>query len=425
MLRYCSAPPSVPNELTESSQDGQSLPAAQRASCANGLPRLPQLDALRGVAALVVVMHHAILSLRPDDPLHAWVTHIPSFNVLILGRPAVQLFYVLSGFVLTLSLLASSEGWLRFALRRCFRLLPAYWVSLGIAGLLFALTPVHLADQMSDWFYNQWTPAMGGVDVLKHATMQAGPDGFPLNHVAWSLVHELRLSLILPLAILTFRGVGALIWIGIAVACRVFSSVVADQFPADFPPGIYGFLFDANELDRSVVVTGQFLVCFVTGVFLALRYAGGIDRTAGRVWIKVTAIVIGVCALSQSNETGMTLGAGALVYAVVQSQRIAFALSLRPLVWLGRVSYSLYLVHLPLMLTCGFVLTSIVSPRVALTIAIAVSFMLAEIMYRFVEAPGLKFGRAIIELLPRSGKAAIGGALSIAGSKKQLRDQRL
>src|SRR6476469_1055730 len=100
--------------------------------------RMPGLDGLRGLAALAVVC------------LHVWIyteAHSPDNNVLVdavVGefRVAVGLFFVLSGFLLALPWIAASHGERpkpalgRFALRRTARIVPAYWLALGLTFLL-------------------------------------------------------------------------------------------------------------------------------------------------------------------------------------------------------------------------------------------------------------------------------------------------
>src|SRR4051794_7176791 len=104
--------------------------------------RLTGLDGVRGLAALLVVVHHVFLRAFPGYPVYrapfwaAW---------FIYGRFAVVVFIVLSGFSLALS--PARHGWrldggLRFARRRAWRILPPYWAALAFSlALAWLIVP--------------------------------------------------------------------------------------------------------------------------------------------------------------------------------------------------------------------------------------------------------------------------------------------
>jgi peptidoglycan/LPS O-acetylase OafA/YrhL len=102
--------------------------------------RLRSLDALRGIAALVVVFHHALMVFPQEatapnglsdlrnwlDPL-AWLRWSPS-RVILAGRPAVILFFILSGLVLTLPFLGPSPmGYWRLSASASFACILRWW----------------------------------------------------------------------------------------------------------------------------------------------------------------------------------------------------------------------------------------------------------------------------------------------------------
>lgn len=97
--------------------------------------RLEHLDALRGVAAIVVVFQHAIetsLRILGDAGLLGQVLHMLTFEAFNLGKFGVVVFFAISGFVIPFSF-KGDRPVLRFAISRGFRLYPTYWLSLAIA----------------------------------------------------------------------------------------------------------------------------------------------------------------------------------------------------------------------------------------------------------------------------------------------------
>lgn len=119
---------------------------------------LPVLDGIRGVAILMVMVHHLAI-LTPHTPLEAWFIRVAQ-----LGAHGVDLFFVLSGFLITGILLDSrgSPGYFRrFYIRRALRIFPIYYAVLLI---VFVVTPI---------FHGLRDPALGGLEILKLKAPQA------------------------------------------------------------------------------------------------------------------------------------------------------------------------------------------------------------------------------------------------------------
>lgn len=357
------------------------------------MKRLSHLDAVRGLAALVVMTHHAWLSL-PATPMRPHGTAIPFLDVLVLGRPAVVLFFVLSGYVLTLYLQASPFAPAAFAVRRLLRILLPYWATIALAYGLYLSAPRHAAPGLSSWLDEQWRTDLSPAGVGLHLLLLAGPRQFPLDHVAWSLVHELRLSLLMPFLVLLSRRAGVAATLGLSAATTLVAGAVIACRGDLFPVGVHGYVFDAAGLRPSLVLTARFTCAFALGSVAAtcsVRVAAFYERS--RV-LRPAALLLAVLLLSQSNEAAMTVGAVLLITAAASSTGIERALALPPCVWLGRVSYSLYLVHLPIMLACAAWIGGALAPAVTLLLAMALSLLAADIMFELVERPSILLSRA-------------------------------
>lgn len=192
--------------------------------------RFSALDGLRGIAALIVLVHHvelvspqlgALTSAGPDisgAPLFWLATYTP-FHALWAGTESVFLFFVLSGFVLTLPFLRMNRpSWLSYYPKRMVRLYIPVWASVALALLLAFLVPRVADPRFSAWI----NPHSGPVSVLNNASLLGTDD---LNSPLWSLTWEVLFSLLLPAYLvlaLKFRrfwilgACGLLVAIGIA-----------------------------------------------------------------------------------------------------------------------------------------------------------------------------------------------------------------
>ena len=122
-------------------------------------------------------------------------------------------------------------------------------------------------------------------------------------------------------------------------------------------------------------------------------------------WLGVLGLPVALVLCSQQDEGVMTIGAGLLIALVAASTWCARMLDRDALAWLGRTSYSLYLVHLPVMLACGRSLGG--SPKASLCLAIVLALVLADLMFRAVEAPSIRWSRAAGRLVARRANAPV------------------
>jgi peptidoglycan/LPS O-acetylase OafA/YrhL len=194
--------------------------------------RLPELDSLRGIAAFLVLAHHA-LHLVPAGSWPSTAAVGPSLveatplRVVGAGRPAVLFFFVLSGYVLTRALLAgaSPPGLVAFAVQRSVRILLPAAAAVGLSALLRALAfdAAAAVSAPGDHLYT-WLVAPTPLRLAAEAALLRND----LNVVLWSLAHEWRLTVLLPL-VLAFRN-RPLTLLGCAgIAAMVGSALGAEE----------------------------------------------------------------------------------------------------------------------------------------------------------------------------------------------------
>ncbi|WP_232323714.1 acyltransferase family protein [Catenuloplanes japonicus] len=152
--------------------------------------RLLALDGLRLLCALVVAGYHLGMAWSVDG-VHPTATHLPQEvnSVLIYGFLGVEVFFMISGFVICMS------GWDRtpraFLASRAGRLYPAFWACVLITAAVMTLFPLTEGIPLPH--------GLTGSDVAVNLTMLAEPLNVPyVDTVYWTLWYELRFYLLLP-----------------------------------------------------------------------------------------------------------------------------------------------------------------------------------------------------------------------------------
>ena len=174
---------------------------------ASTVKRLPALDGLRGVAALVVAIHHSLLAVpalaqpyyeerQPASLSLGAITHTP-LHLLWAGTEAVYVFFVLSGLVLTLPVAGNANyPWRTYYPRRLVRLYLPVFASVLFGVALALAVPRDSSDGLSQWLQNR--PAdVTPKGLVKDLTLVGGVSR--LVSPLWSLQWEVLFSLALPL----------------------------------------------------------------------------------------------------------------------------------------------------------------------------------------------------------------------------------
>lgn len=327
--------------------------------------RLRELDALRGIAALAVVIYHYTARFPEMFPA---VPHVGF--AFTWGHQSVLLFFAISGFVISFSLdrATSVSG---FAIKRFARLYPAYWGAMAITLLV-----EHVAG-----FRELQVPL---VAVVANLTMLQGFAYLPgVDGVYWTL--GLELSFYVCMVVLWLTGasrrleLALMAWL--AIACLAWA------WP-EMP----------SRLTMLLVL--QYIPFFGIGM-LAYRVWSG-HRSWKQQLPYFVAMLVGVLVQMQSDAAIFALMLVGLFAALVHG-KLRF-LAVRPLLWLGGISYALYLVHHNI----GFVILLQSSamrlpPAIAFWLALSVAVALAVLLRHFIEQPA---ERAIMRWWKNRGRRA-------------------
>ena len=318
------------------------------------------LTGLRGFAALWVLLFHvwgAAIPRRMTLDVAGWsLDFTPLFSI---GWAGVQIFFVLSGFLLSLPYLEWHAGrslrprTLPYLVRRCTRVLPAYYLQLAI---LLA----------GGWWLQQYWPIAGLGDLLGYLAMLILPEpwGVPaINRVWWTLPIEFSFYLVLPLlAVLLARP---WLWLLVALSACVMPLwrwyVIAD-LAVDQPPG--------SRVGLGYQLPGS-LDSFVIGMVAAWCYQAEAVRgwLVARRWrqesLAALGAMMGLVLMYWMHYTYraywtpapitflwtplFSLAAAAIVLAAACGSAVLGRLfANRMMLYLGTISYGIYLWHFPL-----------------------------------------------------------------------------
>jgi len=340
---------------------------------------IPAIEGLRGIAVLwVVIFHYVAVRTGPQfaDPLPAWVDASTIAKIIVRnGYLGVDLFFLITGFLLTLPWFKhAGEGRAvpsarDFYIRRARRIVPAYYVQLAI--LFFVCVPLLNPDL--------WRAARGfvlgnlGLHLLfLHYMTPYSAASLLINGALWTLQLEAQYYLLLPLIAIWF------VRTPYAAAVTFFAtSVIWRTLAAHDLQGLISFYDSIGARWNLSEATLRHFAGTQFPAYLA-HFALGI--LCGRAWLanrtatprgKLAAIFacIALCALlglyavfagyapwlGEQSWVVIPLTMATAIWATI-SRRPAWGqrlLSVFPLKFVGRISYSMYLYHLPVLYLFG------------------------------------------------------------------------
>jgi len=366
------------------------------------------LDQIRGIAIFLVLGFHAVVASYGMKQVISWkgwirdLSEMPFFlQPFSAGLLGVAIFFVVSGFCIHLSHEKSrKKGFQVFFVRRFFRIYPPYLLALCIFAFLFPLTRLHF-DSWAD--FSQLASHVFLINNLDKGLF------YGINGSFWSVIVEAQLYLIYPLLLLIVRRHGwekALWFTGILeISLRAGCAVVLPDWLSCSP---FYFWFS-----------------WALGAKLADDYLHGrpLLLTACPLWLwpavtcvayvfRPTSLFAFLCAALATTKWISHL----LSRPAVQPSRVP--VGSRFFQWLGVISYSIYLIHEPLLNAMIRCLTRApgdfsIPPLLFFLCTIGffgVIFFIAWLFHRFVELPSIAAGKRFLERrfptqsLPAPGK---------------------
>lgn len=362
------------------------------------MARESSLDSLRGIAALDVVLAHALGLASATLPLLSlWVRFTP-LRLFGQARSAVIFFFVLSGYVLALQILGQPLTYPRYLVRRFCRIYLPFAASILAAGVLIAVIGnrplLRYPGTMTDW-------QDGSVPtIVRHFMMTGLRADIQMNGVVWSLIHEMRVSLFMPLL------VAAMVRVPVRT-CVALVGMSGLAFAALTQLGEQQGLYDARTVWSSLLMTVYYVAPFAIGIFAAVKRDELLPWFAAHpllVWIVPLVGItflhfgIGIFAFDLINS----LAGAWVIIAVLANAHVKSALEHSWFVWFGKVSYSLYLIHLLVFLSLVNLFGDAIPTLPLVGLAIVVSLGAAEVMNRIVEKPADALGKRLTQNRPHA-----------------------
>jgi peptidoglycan/LPS O-acetylase OafA/YrhL len=361
------------------------------------LVRLEELDSLRGLAAMAVLLEHTLLVFQWPYSM-AW-SDWPVLSIVTDGDGAVALFFVLSGFVLSRTYFGTGDatvsvgGVLAFYVRRVARIWVP-WAAVFAVSYLIQVSWFQLqttAPPVSQWMHTFWLKTLSLEDVIRQALFMLHDPGLQLLPQDWSLGVELKASAAMP-----------------------FFVLLALYKPWGLP--LLGAAF------LVLLPKGHYYASFVVGVMLARHFETIVNVSAGLRpmqrwgWIGGAFLLYQCRALATPDPqtdvltekwvwTLTSIGAAGLIVLAHTSGFVRRWLTTRPCLFIGRISFSIYLVQmivlvwmLPLFMTVlnqlgvsGFVATF----AWTFVASIGLTLILAWALFYWVEVPCMSGGRRV------------------------------
>ncbi len=329
----------------------------------------PEIDGLRALAVLAVVFFHSQLK-------------FPG------GYVGVDIFFVISGYLIT-AIIAADLAAGRFSLRdfwerRIRRIMPAATATVAVS--LLAGAALMLPSDFAELGRSAVAQAVLSANVFFYSQSGYfdGPAGAkPLLHF-WSLAVEEQFYLLFPFLLLALHRwrAGAQTWGIAAIAGLSFAASVVGVHA--FPSATF-YLLPTRAWELAI------------GALLALRGNRLPLPERARGWLgwAGVALMIAPMALYDTDTPfpGLAavppcVGAALVIWATGAGEsRLKQLLSLRPVVWVGLISYSLYLWHWPVKVFSHYWFTGLYSPLPMRVAVVIVSFGLAWLSWRYIEKP--------------------------------------
>ena len=327
--------------------------------------KIETIQSLRGIASLAVAWVH--LSYRAN--------YTPLKFSFLYGVLGVQVFFVISGFIIPYALHRSNyrlRDFGTFFLKRLIRLEPPYLISilLVLALYLSTIIPPWLRGEPHEAF------VVNGIGLALHLGYLNGYFGYEwLNGVYWTLAVESQYYLLIALLF------------PLLASNRLWLRVVT-----------FVMLGSMSLVSTSKPYIGNFIFLFLMGILTWQLRVGLVNR-----WAYLAVLTVLILCSCLKPPIASTVAGTITIAAILWGDSVSFLKS-RILLFLGDISYSLYLVHFSIGIHFINIYKSKVSAGGALSpmsevlmvlLALAVSLLSSYIFYKLVEQPARRFASAI------------------------------
>lgn len=371
------------------------------------MKRYETLDSLRGLAALAVMIGHYFLvfGFMGQNTTARGFVHYPinflkytPLHIIWAGHEAVIVFFLLSGLVLALPYTdGRAPAYGVYLVKRICRIYIPYITAVMLAVAAKAVFFQSPLTGLSGYFNSQWTAKTTWASLLDHITFLGNFNSTVYDPILWSLIHEMRISLIFPLLVLVVVKGGWRLTLPVCAALSISAEVLMKLLHPRFM--------------TNHVVTLHYIALFLVGALIA-KYRVPLIEAYKRLpkWSVAGITVAAVLAYTNKwlnygapwhktmlrfylEDWLIALGACVFIVLTLASPLLHKPLTSKPALFLGRTSYSLYLYHFVVLLSCLHLLRDRAPLLVIMGLAFALSFVAAAVGYYAIEKPAMKLGR--------------------------------
>lgn len=383
--------------------------------------RFAELDALRGLAALGVMTFHFFLFWKwVGGPLPAWAELLSvcsPLHIVLTGRTTV-FFFVLSGLVLTFPYFAGRPpAYLAYLVKRVLRIYVPYLVAVAFAlSLMTGATQAGGAAPPRATFAGMWAVPITWDVVLNHVLLIGSYNVYAINGVIWSLVHEMRISLIIPLIVwCVYRyswRTNVAVGLGLSLAGNALHMFIHSPNLALYKTlpillmFVVGALLSRNlrpilgwyralPRGRKIGFSATALLLFTYSA-LALRYVATTVLTYLPAKVQPLHHVIALV-----GDWTTILGVAGLIVTVLGSHQVSAVMRARVLARLGEIPYGLYLYHLPILFCLYYILGDRLPLWTLYATTMALTYVLARLSRNAIELPAAALAQRLTSRLRR------------------------
>ncbi|MGH0941450.1 acyltransferase family protein [Bacillus mycoides] len=370
------------------------------------MERHEELDSIRGISSLVVMIGHYLMifsafqnySYEDNKPFVVYLLkETPARLIFSSGNESVIIFFVLSGFVLYESIQKTNSSYGSYLLKRICRIYIPYIVAIVIAIICQTTISKYGISYLSEWFNRSWTIESSLSLIAQHVLLVGKYNTDTYNSVIWSLVHEMRISIIFPLVLM------------VCLRKTVRGSLLS-LFSFSICSVVILFLFRSSLTLTSYVLTLHYTVLFLLGALVA-KYKNNLIAFYSNCTknTKITCFLFAILLYMYEGLIGeikvlnnfifrdYVVAISACLFVILSLSVSTFSTLLRNkyLLYFGKISYSLYLYHLISLFSLIYMLNEILPLTIILIMSLILSFILATISYLFVEKFSFRLGKYI------------------------------
>ncbi|MBG9909552.1 acyltransferase family protein [Bacillus paranthracis] len=379
------------------------------------MDRYEELDSIRGISSLVVMIGHHLMifsvfqnySYEDNKPFVMYLLkETPARLIFSSGNESVIIFFVLSGFVLYKSIQNNYDSYRSFLLKRICRIYIPYIVAILIAILCQTTMSKYGISDLSEWFNRSWTLESSLSLIVQHILLIGKYNTDAYNGVIWSLVHEMRISIIFPLVLMVCLR-------------KTLRDSLLTLFSFSICSVVILLLFHSSLTLTSYALTLHYTVLFLLGALVA-KYKNNVivfysNRTKNEkiAWFLLAILLymyeglIGEIKVLNNfilRDYVVAISACLFVILSLAVSTLSSLLRNKYLLYLGKISYSLYLYHIISLFSLIYMLHEILPLPIILIFSLVFSFILAMLSYIFVEKFAFRVGKYVTKQANRKKK---------------------